>query len=162
MAGGSRRLGATSRWCASPRLPGRWTGREEGLSTCPESLGCHQVPLILLPRRKGKKHVFPGPNPLHMGGHHREPAAHCRQAGHRPQEHCHHCAQDPPPGPAGRLLQKLLPSLPSFQSLHAIHLLPSSCPLPGILLHTYTKGKLRQCQLIRHLGGRSQTRSGLP
>lgn len=82
LAGGSR-LGAASRWCASLRLPGRGTGRKAGLSTCPESLGCHQVPLILLPRRKAGKHVFPGPNPLHMGGHHGEPGPHCRHADHQ-------------------------------------------------------------------------------
>lgn len=65
------------------RLPGRRTGRKAGLSTCPESLGCHQVPLILLPRKKAGKDVFPGPNPLHMGGHRGEPGPHCRHTDHQ-------------------------------------------------------------------------------
>lgn len=83
------------RWCASLRLPGKWT--EVGLSTRPESLGCHQVPLILFPRRKRGKCVFPGPNPLHMGGHwsRQDPAATHRPAGTPTPLH----REDPAPRP---------------------------------------------------------------
>lgn len=125
---GNLRSGAASRWCASSRLPGRWTGREAGLSTGSESLGCHQVPLILLPRKKGEKHVFPGPNPLHMGGHHEEPGPCCRHAGWQGQLSLY--PRTPPPD-----LQLCdcrsfcLPCLPS-----RVPTLPTSYPRPGLRL----------------------------
>lgn len=126
---GNSRSGTASRWCASPRLPGRRTGREAGLSTRSESLGCHRVPLILLPRKKGEKHVFPGPNPLHMGGHHREPGPCCRHAGR--QEHCCHSTRGPLPLTCRFLTAEALayPCLPFRAST-----LPTSYPQPALRL----------------------------
>ena len=102
-------------------------GRKAGLSTCPESLGCHQVPLILLPRRKVGKQVFPGPNPLHMGGHHEEPGPHCRHADHQSPTIL---AKDPSPRTC-RLVttgaSAFLPELP-----HRPPSILSACPLPSM------------------------------
>lgn len=63
---------------------------------------------------------------------------------HRRQENCHDCPRLPSPGPAPMWLQNpcLLVQLPHYPP-------PTlACSLPGILLHTSTKGKLRPCQLI--------------
>jgi hypothetical protein len=142
---GGLRLGAATDGVHLPGCLG--DGREAGLSTLPESPGCHQVPLILFPRRKRGKCVFPGPNPLHMGGHHRAARACCRHVAGKstnaplpggPQPH-----QDLQVCDYRNLCLSSLPHTASTS-----HILPQASPCLAAPCTLHTEGKLSQQQMM--------------
>lgn len=105
------------------RLPGRRTGRKAGLSTCPESLGCHPGPSDPPSKKESGKMSFQA---LILSTHGWAPwRAGAPLRAHRPPESHRHSGQDPSP----RTCRFAATETSAFlQSFHTDHLRLSARP----------------------------------